>query len=271
MARRTLTSSTCLCLVGVASLLVVGCSSGLIPTPGPSAAEVEDLKRQLVESRKQATVGKVEVARLEREINRLQAELAQARQAPPSPERVPTEVTRVVPGLPSDPIVRAEPEIEEIDLEEEPLLGVDEPNPLVVASPAVGTVSAAPSADAQGLYDEAYTLFHQQDYSRAEERFRRYVDLYPSTELADNALFWVGESRYARGDFSAALEAFTDTVARFPQGNKVGDAMLKAGKCLEALDDPVQARATYEEVARRYPNSAASAQANERLEALRGG
>jgi len=40
--------------------------------------------------------------------------------------------------------------------------------------------------------------------------------------------------------------------------------MLKAGQTLEALGDKEGARTTYKEVARRFPNTAASAVADER-------
>ena len=261
-------------LLGLVSL--VGCSSGgLIPTPGASAAREAELERQIVELKKEATVGRIEVARLEREVARLKAELARTRPAASSGSTTVAERPVIV-SEPAPAPVERQPEIEEIDLEDPPPVATPTtaggpPPPPTGSVVAPSSVPVAASAEAQRLYDEAYTLFHQQDYPRAEEGFRRYVELYPETELADNALFWVGESRYARGDYTGALAAFSDTVERFPQGNKVGDALLKAGKCLEALNDEEQARATYEEVARRYPGSAASAQALERLEALRGG
>ena len=261
-------SVACRLLLGAACSLALGCSSGLIPTRGPSAAEVAELERQIVELKKQATVGRVEVARLEREVARLQAELAQARGT--SSPRQPFADREASVADPGPVPVAVEPEIEEMDVEVPPVSSAAlEAKPDVAVAP-VAVVEPLPTpAQAQRLYDEAYTLFHQQSYREAEARFQRYVDLYPRTELADNALFWIGESRYARGDFTSALEAFSDTVERFPQGNKVGDALLKAGKCLEALGDPEQALATYEEVTRRYPGSAASAQAYERLEVLR--
>ena len=45
---------------------------------------------------------------------------------------------------------------------------------------------------------------------------------------------------------------------------KVPDALLKAGQTMEALNDVEGARTTYKEVARRFPNTAAAAAAEER-------
>lgn len=271
--------------LGVALLAVAialgGCSSNsLIRPSGPSAAEIEELRYRNVELQKQATVGRVEMTRLQREVAELEAELEALRQSmgPRTPTPMPDPLSGTASGstTAAEPAVTADPEIEEIDLEDEPIIAKPivetPPTPHPVQVPTAATPqpgSATPSTEAQSLYDEGYTLFHQNNYTEAEARFQRFVDRYPETELADNALFWIGETRYARGDFSSALEAFTNTVERFPQGNKVADALLKAGKCLETLGDQEQALATYQEVTRRYPGTAAAAQAADKLDALR--
>lgn len=54
----------------------------------------------------------------------------------------------------------------------------------------------------------------------------------------------------------------------YPEGNKVPDALLKAGRCLERLGDRQAATATYEEIVRRFGASAAAAAARERLAEL---
>ena len=249
--------------VVVTAFLATGCGSGLIGSPKTTPEEAERLKRQVVELRQRATVAELEQGRLKREIARLEAELAQASQAVAAA----AEAAAIEPNRPAP--LGLDQRIEETDLEEEAPAIASKP---IVAEPAAVVESPAapalapPSAEAQALYDEGYTLFHEQRYADAEARFSRYVELHPRTDLTDNALFWVGECRYARGDFGAALEAFSGTVERYPDGNKVSDALLKAGKCLEFLGDSQQARRTYREVAERYPGTAAAAQARERLD-----
>ena len=142
--------------------------------------------------------------------------------------------------------------------------------------PAESTPQPPPPAaetnavDAQALYDQGYALFHQKRYADAETRFRRFLDLYPRHPLADNAQFWIGESRYARGDFASALAAFSATVEQYPDGNKVADAMLQAGKCLESMGQDAEAIATYEAIAERFPDTVVASTAAARLAALRG-
>ncbi|MCP3959215.1 MAG: tol-pal system protein YbgF [bacterium] len=260
------------CLTLALTLAVTGCSSNLMSSSGASATEIEDLKRRLLDAERRATVGEVDVARLKRRIVQLETDLRQA-QAATRPSVAPETSKPETPAA-SAPETRppaAQPEIEEIDLEPEPIAQAPPPEP-APAPPTGPATTGAPtplSEEAQALYDEGYTHFHQQQYGEAEERFQRYVERYPGTELSDNASFWIGECRYARGEYSSALDAFTATVERYPKGNKIGDALFKAGKCLEALGDAEQAKSTYGEVASRFPGTGAAALARERLAELR--
>ncbi|HSL81298.1 MAG TPA: tol-pal system protein YbgF, partial [Thermoanaerobaculia bacterium] len=124
------------------------------------------------------------------------------------------------------------------------------------------------TAEAQALYDRGYTLYHQGRYVDAESSFQRFIQAYPSTELTDNAQYWIGESRLARGDVSGALAAFRETVERHPEGNKVPDALLKVGEAMASLGDVEGAREAYQEVIRRFAGTTAAAVARDRLQGL---
>lgn len=137
------------------------------------------------------------------------------------------------------------------------------------AKPAPLPGTSVPQPATQALYDRGYTLYHQGHYADAEASFQRFLEANSASELADNAQYWIGECRYARDDLRGALEAFRRTVEIFPQGNKVADALLKAGQCLEGLGQKDDARSTYREVLRRFPGSAAGAVAEERLAKLK--
>ena len=65
------------------------------------------------------------------------------------------------------------------------------------------------------------------------------------------------------------LRSFQEAVERFPTGNKVPDALYKAGQALERLGDLDAARASYEMVVERFPETGAAERAAERLSALR--
>ena len=243
------------------------------------------MRQLLIAARQRAVMAEVEVERLRARVLELEAG---------------TEPSTSLPGSsvePADPVPPGTPEPLPEDLEwpsqpaegglvEEDIDDDYQPPPALDLQPAGEPLEPEDSADSEDsssvgilntdppnreafeLYDRGYSLFHQEQYREAETLFERYIAEHPTTELADNALFWIGECRYARREFEDALEAFTETVVRFPGGNKVPDALLKAGKCLEALGRPDEAGVTYRELTSRYPGSLAALAAEERLAAL---
>lgn len=263
---------------GLIPLLMAGALAGCSTLTGDRGAdEIAELKRRLNEERRNATVGEIEVARLRDELAKAKSSLRAAEEE--------LDRRRRDDSLRGDAPVRPARPVDQAELEEPlapapPPAPVPPPETLANGAPVPGTVqSAAPppgtlaaqtqgGEDPQVLYDRGYTLFHQKSYDLAEATFRTFLTRFPDSDLADNALFWIGESHYAKGDFQAALGAFAETVDRFPQGNKVSDALLKAGRCLEQLGRIDEATRTYREVAQRFAGSVAAAGAKERLDAL---
>lgn len=248
--------------LGVAvSLTLSGCAT--LPGSG-RADEIARLEAEIRRLRQDARVLEVENRRLREAASshrRADATPVESRADVARPEPLPPTRT----GTPAPAPIETEDLVAE-DLDDEALdLGAptttSAPPPPETAPPP----ARVPSTSAQALYDRAYSLFHQGEYASAESEFENYLGLYPETRLADNAQFWIGESRFARGEIEGALDAFRRTVERFPDGNKVPDSMVKAGKCLEALGDAEGARATYREVVRIHAGTAAAAIAEERL------
>jgi tol-pal system protein YbgF len=260
------------------ALLLGGCGGGLLGDPRTAPTEADELRRQNVELRRDKTVAEVELARLRQEVARLEAGLAAireelARAAPPAG-------SGTAPGAAGPRLTPAPPAVEEEDLADEELVPPPAPPTPVPAPPAPASpVPASPvpapapaaravDAAARALYDESYALFHEERYAESEAGFERFLELYPRTDLADNAQFWIGECRFARGEHERALEAFMRTVEAYPEGNKVPDALLKAGRCLERMGEGAAAAATYEEIVSRFGASAAAVAARERLAEL---
>lgn len=247
-----LASAALMLLLG--SFLLGGCTSLV---RDPDADQIADLKRQLNEEKRNATVGDIEVARLRDELSQAKAAL---RRAEEELARRRSDDTLRAEG----PIRPPQPKVDQAELEEEPTLAEE-----MQAVPPPAAVAGG--EDPQVLYDRGYTLFHQKSYDLAEASFRTFLTRHPESDLADNASFWIGESYFARGDYASALTEFADTVDRFPQGNKVADALFKAGRCLEEMGRLDEAADTYREVQQRFPSSVAAAGAKERLDALRPG
>ncbi len=246
-------------LAGVlaAMLSFSACASNPLYRRAEAPDEVAALKARVVELQRQVTVHEIEIARLRERVNALGGRPAAAPRstAPPPPAS----------SMPEPEVVTLPPpaSFEEDDLASEPAFV---PEPARPASAAQPQTPAPP--EAQALYDSGYSLVQQGRYAEAESRFRTFLDQHGDTELADNALYWIGESRYSRNDYAGALPVFQQAVERYPQGNKLADALLKVGLCLEKLGDRVGARDVLTEVARRFPGTAASASAQEFLRTL---
>jgi tol-pal system protein YbgF len=103
----------------------------------------------------------------------------------------------------------------------------DASTPPVAAPPA--DVPPADPADEQGAYQAAFNLLKDKRYNEAGAAFGAYIANYPDGRYADNAQYWLAETRYVERDYPAALVEFTNLVERFPQSTKQPDAKLKIG------------------------------------------
>ena len=238
--------------------------------------ELAALTRRVAELQQQTTIDKVEIDRLRQKLAALEQRLDREAE-----ERAAAAARATAPrGLAEEtvPPPRRVEVIEVADLEEpldDPLEPAAAPPGSTLAPPDRDPSAAAPAgnataitAAAQALYDQGYSLYHQGRYVDAEETFHRFLAAFSRTDLGDNARYWIGECRLARNELQAALTAFRETVREHPDGNKTPDALLRAGEVLERLGDTDGARASYREVERRFPESAASAEASGRLARL---
>lgn len=128
--------------------------------------------------------------------------------------------------------------------------------------------AAAVERTGHELYDQALEAFMRHEYVEAELGFQRYISDFPDTDLSDNALYWIGECRFARGDNRGAAAAFQQLLHEFPLGNKVPDALLKLGRSLERLGDTDGARRRFREVSTRFPDTEAARMAADSLATL---
>lgn len=266
--------TTALPVLFLTAVVAAGCAGAPRWVPGSSAgtaSEIAELQRRVLELQRRAAVADVEIQRLRQGLAQLEA---QARVQPRASSAA-GQTTSAPSTVASSPVTRSpvEPIIEN-DLPEEaavapPALATQRYESSVPSGAATTGASLPPSLAAQAAYDAAYTAYHQGRYVDAETGFRRFLLDHGSTDLADNAAYWIGESRYARRDVQGALLAFQEAVETYPDGNKTPDALFKVGQSLESLGDLEGARAAFEEVLRRYPGEPAADLARQRLAALR--
>jgi tol-pal system protein YbgF len=138
--------------------------------------------------------------------------------------------------------------------------------PAAAATPVPPATGAAAEKQA---YDEAFAALRDGRYAESARRFQAFLAEHPQGELADNALYWLGESYYVTQNYRIALDTFNDLLARFPDSAKAPDALLKVGYCHYELKEWPQAEQVLNEVVRLYPEQTVGKLAQGRLRALR--
>jgi tol-pal system protein YbgF len=179
----------------------------------------------------------------------------------------PTSAPPPVPAQPADPNQLMMEEAEAVD----PYTGEPIPRGTAAAPPATSLdpgLSAAPAGDPLADYQTAFDALKQGRYDESTALFNAFLRQYPTHELADNALYWLGESRYVTQNYDQALATFSDLAARYPDGEKTADAELKIGYCLYELARYEEAETALLGVTQRYPDSTVARLAQSRLRAL---
>jgi tol-pal system protein YbgF len=125
-------------------------------------------------------------------------------------------------------------------------------------------------------YEEAFRLYRSRDYPGAIDRFKGFLQNYPDSEYADNALFWIGECWFKLEDYEQAVLTFDEVAKTYPDGNKVADAHYRQGIALMEIGRRTQQEKTYnaaareifEKIVNQYPNSDRVPEARRQLEKL---
>lgn len=147
-----------------------------------------------------------------------------------------------------------------------PLTAVPVPAPARATTPASGPLHSAAIADS---YRAALVLYGKGRMPEARAAMQQVFDADTSGELADNALYWIGETYYSAGDYTNAMRAYERVTKEYPAQNKAPDAMFKIGLTFEKMGDLGMARKTFDEVIRRYPYSTAASSAKLELKRVK--
>ena len=120
---------------------------------------------------------------------------------------------------------------------------------------APGGQLASLTGDPATDYDLAYSHVLQGNYQAAEAAFSQFVQAHGHTDLAPNAHYWIGESRYQQADYPGAIETFLDAYSQYPTAQKAPDMLLKTGMALRQINERDAACATFEELLSKFPNA----------------
>jgi tol-pal system protein YbgF len=119
------------------------------------------------------------------------------------------------------------------------------------ATPAESQKAVGP----QALYDQAMRLFRSGDFPGARAGFTRFLGLYPKTDLASNAQFWLGECYFTEKQYDEAIVAYDKVVKEHPKSEKVSSALVKMGMAFLEKGDKKTGVILLKKVIREYPQS----------------
>ncbi len=128
---------------------------------------------------------------------------------------------------------------------------------------------AVVTGDEQKLYDAAFQLMKQGDYTSASRSFRGFIARFPASPLASNAQYWIAESNYFVRNFRLALKEFQKVEEQYPNSRKLPDAMLKIGYAYYELGEWTKARRALQEVINRFPSTRNANSAKARLRIMK--
>lgn len=141
--------------------------------------------------------------------------------------------------------------------------GAEPGAPATEAQPA-----APPQPDPDTLYQSAYSAYMGGQYQIATQAFQQYLQLYPTSDRASNAQFYMGECDYSQGNYAQAIQAYNRCIEQYPDGNKVQAAQLKKGLAYLALGQTTNGAKELRSLIQHYPNSSEAKIARQKLQKL---
>ena len=148
--------------------------------------------------------------------------------------------------------------------------GLDQESPTNPQAAVQRPASGGGGESAQRVFATAQADYYAGQWSLAIRGFESYIKAFPSSDRADDAQYYIGESWYAQGKFSEALAAYDRLIATYPFGDALPDAFYKRGLALEGLGQIANARESFAAVVKSHPTTDAGRLAKSALGRLDG-
>ena len=115
-------------------------------------------------------------------------------------------------------------------------------------------IAAPPRGSNQ--FDTAMALLGKAQYNEAKASFRAYADANPDdSDLAAQAIYWVGNIDYTQRDYPNAIQAFAEQIKKYPKSARGPDSMLKLGQSLLAMGRTQEGCTTLGAIKSKFPQA----------------
>lgn len=139
--------------------------------------------------------------------------------------------------------------------------------------PLQDEVTVAPGAgggagDPVEIYQSAYRDYQKGNYDLAIQGFEEFLQDNSSSEMADNASYWIGESLYSQKKYKEAIQQFDAMINTYSQSDKVPAALLKKGYSYVELGQKAQGIVQLQYVIHEHPRAKEAGLAKQKLKSL---
>jgi len=145
------------------------------------------------------------------------------------------------------------------------------PIPLETVKPTL-QIPTPPQTDsnpeAAQMYQQAYMAYVNGNFDDAISGFKRYLELYPDTQRADLAQYWVAESFFSLGEFETALREYDTLITQYPNSDRIPAAYFSKADAYLKLDRQIEAISHLRYIVNQFPATTAAQRAEERLRTL---
>lgn len=292
-------------VITLLSLGALGLLSGCAATQSPSPSGNADLRRLVMETRREVEELRKDQERLRGVVEYLQYSAGTARAGgtgapapmPPTPPAVsaappmfPPQDTASVAPVPVQPESPPAASVTGavVPPDAGPIPAVPAPPNAPVNDPIIASVTGAgtgsvtdPLASATEVpnvpqelrgsgYDDGVRFFVEGQYEDAIQYFRNFVHSDSTSGYADDAQYWIGESYLRKGMYSNAIKEFNQVVLRYGSGDRAAPALLKLAQVFSKIGDQVDARLSLQKLVNRYPGTPEATKAYGMLQQMGG-
>lgn len=154
-----------------------------------------------------------------------------------------------------------------------PGLGMTPPGDGGTPTPAEAAPAAPPAAprtpaSPEDLYTEARERYIEEDYQAALSTFDDYLNRYPDSRKAVDALYWKGKSLGNIGRHEEAIGVYRDVQSKFPTSPRAPSAIFEAAQSMLQMNRRDEAQAMLNDLVTNYPMTDPADQARRVLESL---
>jgi len=129
-------------------------------------------------------------------------------------------------------------------------------------------VEIPPDISANEVFTAARSDYVKGNFDLAVDGFTMYREYFPESPLADNALYWIGESLFSKQKYEEAITQFIELILNYSGSDMAAAAYYKRGLCLIELGKIEEAVDVLKLLITKYPYEEEAKNAQQKIKEL---